>query len=85
MLEFTLRLGEKRKEEKGEEEARFVKIVEFSVWNSSGVIPTRYVRSNSVGLGARLVDFDDGGIIVQNNSEPSLVTDVKVKRELDQL
>uniref|UniRef100_M1DEY9 Uncharacterized protein n=1 Tax=Solanum tuberosum TaxID=4113 RepID=M1DEY9_SOLTU len=33
--------GERRKEEKGEEEARFIKIVEFSLWISSGVIPTR--------------------------------------------
>ncbi|WMV33807.1 hypothetical protein MTR67_027192, partial [Solanum verrucosum] len=39
----TLGFGERRKEEKGEEEARFVKIVEFSLWNSSGVIPTRFL------------------------------------------
>ncbi|KAH0722658.1 hypothetical protein KY290_005316 [Solanum tuberosum] len=35
-----MRLGERRKEEKGEEEARFVKIVKLSLWISSGVIPT---------------------------------------------
>ncbi|KAH0651818.1 hypothetical protein KY285_030681 [Solanum tuberosum] len=33
-------LGEKRKEEKGKEEARFIDFVKDSLWISSGVIPT---------------------------------------------
>ncbi|KAG5580013.1 hypothetical protein H5410_050640 [Solanum commersonii] len=40
---------EKRKGERTRE-ARFIKIVEFSMWISYGVIPTRYVRSHSIGL-----------------------------------
>uniref|UniRef100_M1DMF2 Retrotransposon gag protein n=1 Tax=Solanum tuberosum TaxID=4113 RepID=M1DMF2_SOLTU len=43
-----LGFGERKKEEKGEEKERFV---EISLWISSGVIPTRYVRSDSVGVG----------------------------------
>ncbi|KAG5595936.1 hypothetical protein H5410_037168 [Solanum commersonii] len=46
-VNFTLGLGERRKEEKGEERSRFV---EISLWISSGVIPTRNVRSHSIGL-----------------------------------
>ncbi|WMV49236.1 hypothetical protein MTR67_042621, partial [Solanum verrucosum] len=37
----TLGLGEKRKEEKGEEEAGFVDFVKDSLWISSGVIPKK--------------------------------------------
>ncbi|KAG5587115.1 hypothetical protein H5410_047549, partial [Solanum commersonii] len=33
-------LREEKKEEKGEERSRFVKIVEFDLWISLGVIPT---------------------------------------------
>ncbi|KAG5597801.1 hypothetical protein H5410_039033 [Solanum commersonii] len=43
---FTLGLGERRKEEKGEKRSRFV---EISLWISSRVIPTKYVRSHSIG------------------------------------
>uniref|UniRef100_M1DQ62 Uncharacterized protein n=1 Tax=Solanum tuberosum TaxID=4113 RepID=M1DQ62_SOLTU len=54
------RLGEKRKEEKGEEEARFVDFVKDSLWISSGVIPKKifvhmiWVHESKVNLGKRI-------------------------------
>uniref|UniRef100_M1DJ82 Uncharacterized protein n=1 Tax=Solanum tuberosum TaxID=4113 RepID=M1DJ82_SOLTU len=34
----------------GEEEARFIKIIEFNVWNSSGVIPTSYTQVTRISI-----------------------------------